>query len=234
MKKTKEEKPKVGRPRGRTSQGEETRKQLYSTALQLIAERGFEAATLRDVAERAGVSVGLLYKYFSSKRAIVLALYDELSIEYVQRAESMTQGPWRSRFLFALRASLEVLKPHRAALYALTPVLVGGDENLFSRVTATSRDRVRAVFIKAVCGASDSSEIENGEALGRVLYVAHLGVLLWWLLDQSPQQRATERLLQSLESAGPLLDVLFGLPFVGAAIDEADLLCSSALLGETR
>ena len=46
--------------------------------MRLIAERGYDATTLRDVAERAGVSAGLLYRYFPSKRAVVLALYDEL------------------------------------------------------------------------------------------------------------------------------------------------------------
>jgi len=45
----------------------------------LIGERGYDAATLRDVAARAGVSPALLYRYFPNKRSVVLALYDELS-----------------------------------------------------------------------------------------------------------------------------------------------------------
>src|SRR6266550_528806 len=57
-----------GRPRGRTPQGVAARLSLYNTAIALIAERGYEATTLRDVADRAGVSVGLLYRYFPSKR----------------------------------------------------------------------------------------------------------------------------------------------------------------------
>ena len=52
------------------------------TAMQLIAARGYEATTLRDIAKEAGVSVGLLYRYFPSKQAVVIALYDELSSDY--------------------------------------------------------------------------------------------------------------------------------------------------------
>ena len=63
-----------GRPKGETSQGAAARLALYTTATELIRERGYEATTLREVADRAGVSVGLLYRYFPSKRAIVLAL----------------------------------------------------------------------------------------------------------------------------------------------------------------
>src|ERR1700756_222932 len=84
--------PGRGRPRGPSRQGAATRQSLYKTAIELIEERGYEAATLRDVARRAGVSVGLLYRYFPSKRAVVLSLYDELSAEYATRAAGMNKG----------------------------------------------------------------------------------------------------------------------------------------------
>src|SRR5436305_12341861 len=88
-----------GRPRGTTAQGLETRRHLYETAIRLIAARGWQATTLRDVAQEAGVSVGLLYRYFPSKQAIVLTLYDELSAEYADRAAQSAAGRWRDRFL---------------------------------------------------------------------------------------------------------------------------------------
>ena len=58
----------------------------------LIAARGYEATTLRDIAKEAGVSVGLLYRYFPSKQAVVIALYDELSAEYARQAADMPPG----------------------------------------------------------------------------------------------------------------------------------------------
>src|SRR5688572_28407763 len=181
-----------GRPRGRTAQGEETRRRLYAAAVQLMAARGWHETTLRDVARQAGVSVGLLYRYFPSKRAVVLALYDELSAGYATRAADLRPGRWRDRFLDALRASLEVLGPHRVPLAALAPVLVGdAEEGLFAPRTAFSRLRVQAVFVQAVVGATDAPRGPLSPALGRLLYLTHLGVVLWWLLDKSPGQRAT-------------------------------------------
>src|SRR5215204_3108362 len=98
-----------GRPRGQTDQGSATRQRLYATAIGLITRRGYEATTLREIAGEAGVSVGLLYRYFPSKQAVIVALYDELSTEYAQRAAGMKPGTWRSRFTFALQTSLDVL-----------------------------------------------------------------------------------------------------------------------------
>src|SRR6185436_11638027 len=117
-----------GRPPGQTAQGAAARDRLYAIAIRRMAKQGYESTTLRDVAKEAGVSVGLLYRYFPSKRAVIIALYDELSAEYARRALELPRGRWRDRFIFALRTSLQVLEPHRIALRALIPVMVGDPE----------------------------------------------------------------------------------------------------------
>ena len=80
---------KRGRPPGQTAQGAAARERLYAAAMQLIAARGYEATTPRDIAKAAGVSVGLLYRYFPSKQAVVVALYDQLSSDYTRRAAAL-------------------------------------------------------------------------------------------------------------------------------------------------
>jgi AcrR family transcriptional regulator len=221
-----------GRPRGTTEQGAAARLHLYETAIDLIAARGYEATTLRDIASAAQVSPGLLYRYFPSKRALVLALYDELSQEYAARASRMQAGPWRDRFLFALRSSLRVLGPRRPALSALTAVLIGdADEGLFAPSTAFSRERVRAAFIEAVRGASDAPAREDVEALGGVLYLIHLGVILWWLLDKSPGQKATTALLGLLERMLPAASLALRLQPARSALSAFEALCREGLFG---
>src|SRR6267142_991133 len=91
---------KRGRPPGQTAQGAAARDRLYATAMRLITKRGYEATTLRDIAKEADVSVGLLYRYFPSKQAVIIALYDELSADYERQAASMPDGRWRERFIF--------------------------------------------------------------------------------------------------------------------------------------
>jgi len=155
---TKISKPKRrGRPPGRTVEGEATRLRLYRTAIDLIAERGYAGATLRDVAARADVSPTLLYRYFPNKRAVVLALYDELSEAFAHKAAALPAGRWRDRFIQALVWSLEVLGPHRVTLRALAPVMVGDtEEGVFAERTAFSRVRVQAAFRTAVVAAKDA------------------------------------------------------------------------------
>jgi AcrR family transcriptional regulator len=230
---TKKSKRTRGRPPGETAQGAAARQRLYDVAIQLIGEHGFERTTLRDVAGRARVSVGLLYRYFPSKQAIVLALYDQLSAEQADRAAAMPRGRWRDRFLFTLEASLTILRPHRQTLAALIPVLISNaPDGLFSATTAFSRERVQRIYQEAVVGASDAPRGEVAGALGRLLYLAHLAVVLWWLLDKSPQQRATRALVRLLSGALPAAAVTLRLPQVGAFVVKGDRLFSEALVGE--
>lgn len=224
-----------GRPPGPTLQGLEARKRLYSTAIRLMTERGYEGTTLRDVAEAAGVSVGLLYRYFPSKRSVVLALYDELSAAYALQAAKMGPGRWRDRFLFALKTSLQMLAPHRGTLSALVPVLIGDpDDGLFAPSTAFSRLRVQKVFHEAVIGANDAPKADLGGPLSRLLYLVHLGVLLWWLLDKSPGQRATTGLVALLQRAMPAAALTLRLRPVREIVRSGDALFREALFDDTR
>jgi AcrR family transcriptional regulator len=229
---TKNVKPrKRGRPPGPTSQGAAARDRLYATAIQLIAARGYEATTLRDIAKETGVSVGLLYRYFPSKQAVVIALYDELSSEYARQAGEMPLGKWRDRFIFALNTSLHVLKPHEVALRALTPVLVGDpEEGIFSASTAFSRLRVQQVFEQAVVGSSDAPKQPLAAALGRLLYLIHLAVLLWWLLDKSSNQRATAALVSLTQQLLPSAALTLRVSSVRRFVISVDGLVREAFL----
>jgi AcrR family transcriptional regulator len=201
-------------------------------ATRLIATQGWHQTTLRDVAREAGVSVGLLYRYFPSKQALVLALYEELSVNYAARATSMRPGRWRARFLDALETSLNVLEPYRQPLAALVAVLFGdADAGLFAPSTAFSRLRVQSVFIQTVVGATDAPRGHLAAALGRLLYLLHLAVILWWLLDRSPEQRATSALFKLLERALRLTAPALRVPGVPSLVTAMDDLVQDALFG---
>ena len=224
---------KRGRPPGQTAQGTAARDRLYATAVRLIAERGYEKTTLRDIAKEADVSVGLLYRYFPSKQSVVIALYDELSTDYARQAGEIPAGKWRDRFIFALSTSLDVLKPHKHALRALTPVLVGDpEEGIFAPATAFSRQRVQHVFEEAVTRATDAPKQPVAGALGRLLYLVHLSVLLWWLLDKSANQRATTALVSLTRQLLPSAAVALLVPPVRKFVVSVDELIREALFGQ--
>ncbi len=59
------------------SDGARTEEAIRSAAIELIAARGFEATTLREIAEKVGVQPGTIYRYFPSKAQLLLDLLVE-------------------------------------------------------------------------------------------------------------------------------------------------------------
>jgi len=223
---------KRGRPPGQSPQGAAARERLYETAIRMISARGYEATTLREIANDAQVSVGLLYRYFPSKQAVIIALYEELSQDFSRQAAAMEPGTWRERFLFALETSLRALHPHRTTLCALIPVLIGDpDDGVFAKGTAFSRVRVQQVFETAVADAADAPKAPIAGALGRLLYLAHLAVLLWWLLDKTPRQRATAALVSLTKQLLPSAALTLRLPSIRRFVVAFDALIREGLFG---
>jgi hypothetical protein len=90
------------------------------------------------------------------------------------------------------------------------------------------------MFQDAVVGASDAPPAEVAAALGRLLYLAHLAVVLWWLLDKTPNQRATEALVALVRRALPAAAITLRLRKVSAFVLDGDRLFQQALIGEAR
>lgn len=94
----------------------ETRALLVSAGLELFAERGFELATLDEVALAAGFTKGAIYRHFPSKGAFLLALFEQYAA--VARAGSgARQATWfiPLTMQFAAQATRDPLLRRRLA-----------------------------------------------------------------------------------------------------------------------
>ena len=97
-----------------------TRERILEAALALFADWGYEATTMREVARKAGTSLGLTYRYFASKEEFALALYMRLAKESEEWAkDEMARGTVAERFEAAMLAKLDQVSPHRDPLAAL-------------------------------------------------------------------------------------------------------------------
>ncbi len=89
----------------RPSNTEARRAQIVDGMLRVVAERGYERATVKDIADAAGLSPGLLHYHFASKQEILVALAEDLA-EAAQKRQSALKSPRsaRSRLLALLDA----------------------------------------------------------------------------------------------------------------------------------
>lgn len=86
---------------------------IVEAAARVLAQEGYEAATTRRVAERAGVSVGSLYQYFPSRDALVSAVLERHIDELIQAVGVLVRRLERTPFDDAIRRVVaKVLEIH--------------------------------------------------------------------------------------------------------------------------
>lgn len=100
-------------PRRRTPQLADPRTALLDAALRAFARSGYEGASVRDIAAEAQVAPGLLYHYFPSKEAVLLALFERsagLVMEAFGRAAAVPEP--RARLGALVRVSAQLVREH--------------------------------------------------------------------------------------------------------------------------
>lgn len=75
----------------RPSNTEERRQQIVEGLLQVMAERGYERATIAAIARAAGLTSGLVHYHFRSKQTILLVLVDQLAARLTARYEALLE-----------------------------------------------------------------------------------------------------------------------------------------------
>lgn len=79
-------------PRPRDLQREETRRKVYECALHEFREKGFAAASIDEIVQRAAVSRGTFYFHFPSKEDVLLQLLGESKARVARTVERLPPG----------------------------------------------------------------------------------------------------------------------------------------------
>ncbi|MET0405612.1 MAG: TetR/AcrR family transcriptional regulator [Cystobacter sp.] len=180
--------------------GQATRAHLLETALKLFRKQGFARTTMRDIAQAAELSLGAAYHYFPSKEALVQAYSEWMQEEHerLMEAAAVPGADLRTRLGTLLRTKLDLLHRDRKLLATLFGNLGDPSDPLsvFSQENAALRER----SVKQFTGLFEERDAprELRPVLGRALWLAHLGLFLFFIHDGSPKQARTQKLVEAL------------------------------------
>jgi AcrR family transcriptional regulator len=193
--------------------GERTRDHIVETALRLFRETGYEATTMRAIAAAAGVSVGNAYYYFPSKQHLVQAYYGRSQDEHLAAADPVlaSQTAFGARLLGVLLARVDTMQSDKG--FAIDFFRYAADPKSplspFSAESGPARQASVAIFSDVVAGATDlKAPADLREALPELLWLYQMGVVLFWVHDDSPGSAKTYALA---ERTVPLVVRLIGL-----------------------
>ena len=191
---------------------QDRREQIMQAAMACFAKRGFHQTSMHDISAEAGISVGLIYRYFENKEAVISAMADRHKQEIGEVLERARQAP-------TLLESLEIL--FTAHCCESEPRVVSAFVvDLYAEASRSPRvaDLVRDVLQTAMDGVTDliarSPEADSAahglrpHELAELIFAVSRGMLMRDVL-QPQEMTAAERRACQLAVTRRLWRVLF-------------------------
>ena len=153
----------------------ERRDRLIAAAVEVFKEKGFHAATTRDIGRIAGMTQGTIYNYVSSKEDILYLVCDRLVAEYQEettRALDTVADP-RERVRSAARAVARIIEEHREEIQVIYQNTYLLDKRSMQVILARVQGFVR-MFEKLLADAAH----EAGIAMPNSKLAAHIFTFL--------------------------------------------------------
>jgi TetR/AcrR family transcriptional repressor of uid operon len=195
-----------------TDSGPDRRSQILEAALICFAKHGFHQASMHDISAEAGISVGLIYRYFENKEAVISAMADRHKKEISEMLERAQKAP-------TLLESLEIL--FTAHCCENEPRVISAFVvDLYAEASRNPRvaDLVRGVLNTAMDGVTEliarAPEAQNAvnnlspRELAELIFAVARGMLMFDVL-RPREMTAAERRTRQLEVTRRLWRLLF-------------------------
>ncbi|HJT80056.1 MAG TPA: TetR/AcrR family transcriptional regulator [Chthoniobacterales bacterium] len=186
--------------------------QILDAAIRCFARKGFHLTSMHDISAEAGISVGLIYRYFQNKEAVISAMADQHKNEIQEVLEQARKAP-------TLLESLEIL--FTAHCCEESPKVQSAFvADLYAEAARNPHvaDLVRDVLQAAMDGVTDliARSPEAGRAahgltpteLSELIFAVARGMLMRDIL-QPQEMTAAERRARQLEVTRRLWRLLF-------------------------
>lgn len=172
----------------RGARAEFREKQIVDAAVDLMQEKGTHSVSMQAIASSAGVSVGLLYKYFSDKEQIVLAAITRVLEDFRSRVPAAIAADEDPvvRIISAFTEFCRIVDEHRHAVVltyqASRSLSREGLKSIQNQELETLQPLVEVVQRAAKVG--DLRRVDAGSLGHDLMTIAHMWALKHWYFQQ--------------------------------------------------
>ncbi len=195
-----------------------TRKKILDAALLLFVEKGYDQATMRQIAVQANVAPASIYHHFPTKEHIVQAFYDGVLEEHTQACVDILRRETRleQRLREVVHKKIALAEPFKKFSGVLFRVASDPQNPLspFSAQSSPTRDKSLAQFRQLVSGSSAKLPADVDLILADYLWLYQMGIILYWIHDTSEHSRKTYRLIERTVKLIQTLVELSSLPLI--------------------
>ena len=133
--------------RGLTERQYQRRENILSAARRLIAERGYEGVTMRDLARESGVAPKTLYHQFESKEKLLRTAVEERFRHAYQTIDDAHIDKGIDRLYYIVETVADTTRKNLAYAQALAPILSERSSSQFAAIRmSTYRKAIRQIY----------------------------------------------------------------------------------------
>ena len=200
---TREAGPAFAKPGVRALAKKASQDKIVMAARKLFTEHGYDTATLRQIAEAAGLGLTTLFNHIQDKRDLIYLIFDEEVSLAAERAEAAIR-PWQSFVEKILTISAFYFQ-----MFSMEPVL---SRILLSEVLQQTpgphlerhlaiRGRMIDGFEELARAAQAAGELKpelDAKMIARSIQFAFTGASRWWIMESNPDWRSGQRHLEEI------------------------------------
>lgn len=207
-----------------TAKAENTRAAIVEAALALFREHGYEAATMRAIAQRAGVSTGSAYYYFRSKEELIQEFYARNQAAHLAASRAVLAGQTdlSARLSGTVHALVDVLAPYHsfAATFYKHAAEPASPLSPFSPQSSPARVASIALFREVIEGSTARVGAAVRDRLPELFWLYSLGITLFWVHDTSADCVKTRQLIDATVPVITQLVAASRLPVLRGALTD--------------
>jgi AcrR family transcriptional regulator len=169
--------------RSSSQRGPQTRDTIHAAAIELFAQRGYHATSMRAIAAAAGIQPAAIYHWYSSKEAILVELQDEFMEELTERVTAAMDRHDRAalRLAAAVREHVVYHGLHTKAAFVTDSEIRALTKGPRGALIA-KRDDYEAIFGDEIRAGIEDSTLRSSDAgiATHAILLQCTGVALWF------------------------------------------------------
>ena len=147
---------------------EERRDEILEAAREVFAERGYQKASMREIARRAGITQAALYYHFENKEDLLIIILEQFSNDFYQSllgCMTRAQGP-EAGLRSMLRTHIDVIGARRKGVRLMSLTLAVDFDRTYTKVVAFDLEREE---LAGVVQAESTVDSDVGQGLNAAL-----------------------------------------------------------------
>ncbi|MCK5809618.1 MAG: TetR/AcrR family transcriptional regulator [Cocleimonas sp.] len=188
-----------------------TRQRILESAVDVISEKGFKSASMREIARRAEVGDATIYNYFPSKEKLLYGYCESIQHQVMvslQAIDDFHEYSLHEQLQQLVEMELQTWLPAREFLQEVFALTYYSPATGLSHLAETKRLFISMVtdMLEAAIEAGEIPDQPYQELLPRLFWDYQSGVLAYWLKDDSDDFANTTLLVdKSMEIVANLL-----------------------------